>query len=254
MIKRPDLKEQSKAFMTPKHSRIADTSAVFNWGSLYKLGLLATVFLGGCGGGATNPEITYQFALKVNDFLRAAMALTAIGPDCWGQALRSVYYSAFTLARARHRHGCLAKDRDIHSRVWAATPKEQRVFFNDLFKPVRTRHDYDPSAQRDDAVEDMRLLLSKGVKPFQWLLQSAKAEATTRYTECNKNPQTCTYCAPISSNSCMRGSTFEEYQHAGVMFHEIIQTATRQMEDMELQSRHQATLDDSSEKLASATN
>ena len=113
--------------------------------------LIFFLVLEGCGGPGPPPEVSFQLAMKANNFMNVAALLFAQGPEFWGQGLRSLYYSALTLARLKDVNAFQDSTEKFHLKVWNLSPLPIRNYFSKDLKKTRTRYDYDVDAGQSEA-------------------------------------------------------------------------------------------------------
>ena len=184
--------------------------------------LVLLAILEGCGGPGPSPDTSFHLAAKANVFISVAALLFAQGPTFWGQGLRSLYYSALTLARLKNVNALLDSTERFHIKVWSLSPLPIREYFAKDMKKVRTRYDYDVAAGQSDATSDLASFLQKGVIPFELLLVQAEKNIADDYRHCTNNVGTCTYCRDAQVTSCLNKSAMTELEATRITLKEIV--------------------------------
>jgi hypothetical protein len=149
-----------------------------------------------------------EYIDKANVFLATAVTLFGQGPVFWGQALRSSYYSALTLARTKRFRTPIKKDQHFHELVWQQSPLTARRYFKDTLRKVRGRHDYDivlPAGTT--AMDDIRAFASKSPPAFEALLDEVTEVVERAYDQCTNAKASCDACRFEAAAGCARDAT-----------------------------------------------
>lgn len=176
------------------------------------IALIIFLILEGCGVGGSPPDVSLQLAVKANNFMNVAALLFAQGPEFWGQGLRSIYYSALTLARLKDVNAFSDSTEKFHVKVWSLSPLPIRNYFARDMKKVRTRYDYDLDTTQSEATSDLISFLQNGVTPFENLLAQANKNIVEDYRHCSNIPSTCKYCRDAKVNNCLKKSAATELE------------------------------------------
>jgi hypothetical protein len=189
--------------------------------------LILFLVLEGCGSsGGPRPDVSFQLAVKANNFMKVASLLIAQGPEFWGQGLRSLYYSALTLARLKDVNTFCSGSKDFHSKVWGRSPIPIRKYFEEM-KNVRTRHDYKADVGQSDAEYDFVGFIQNGMPPFEGLLDQAKINIDDDYKRCTNIPSNCKHCKEANVSECLKKSAIIELESVRNTLLEIVTVNTQ---------------------------
>jgi hypothetical protein len=179
------------------------TDGLFAWRLAQVVTLL--FILSACGGGGVSPTVAVHMASKANMFADVAIVLFAQEPNYWGQALRSLYYCALTLGRLKNLSALTISSSSFHKKVWQHSELKIRRYFGETMKEVRTRHDYDCSAQNSSVlVSDSQEFFLQGEPAFRVLLDQSKASIEKVFARCASNSQACQVCKDAASSDCLK--------------------------------------------------
>jgi len=153
--------------------------------------------------------------------MNVASLLFAQGPEFWGQGLRSLYYSALTLARLKDVNTFYNGSKDFHSKVWNRSPLPIRKYFEEM-KTVRTRHDYKADLEQSAAISDLDEFIQYGKAPFESLLVQAHINIDDDYKRCTNTPSNCKHCKEANVSECLKKSAKIELESTHDTLLEIV--------------------------------
>lgn len=163
------------------------------------------LLLAGCGDAVTvlPPSGPNEYLKRTSEFFATATVLFGESRLTWGQGIRSMYYAGLTLARMNDLHGFQRHDGSVHEEAWRQAPKAARKFFQQEFRPLRNRYDYDVALPPDEPLEeDVLLVAEKSPAAFAALFISAGSVIERRYS-CEQPHQLCGRCKYDGGTMCL---------------------------------------------------
>lgn len=183
------------------------------------------MFLGGCGGGsgvAVPPDVSLQLAAKAHEFIKVSALLFSQPTSFWGQGLRTLYYSALTLARLKNASALHDATENFHSKVWQLSTVSIRKYFDKIMKRVRTKYDYGVNISNDEPNSDLDSFICIGLEPFESLLNQAEISIARDYKRCTRNIERCEYCAISKPIACMKEAAMTELMATRTVLSDIV--------------------------------
>ena len=168
---------------------------------------------------------------KAHEFINVAAILFSQQPSFWGQGLRSIYYSALTLARIKDIRAFMEPTKKFHSRVWGISALPIRKYFDEKFKAIRIRYDYEVSENPGKlSQEDLKDFIREGIEPFCQLIDQAADSIRKDFRHCNGAMQNCPYCERLRSEVCLRDKGLTELEQLRKKVKELVTSQSRDEE------------------------